>query len=130
MVWLRCCNHRGHDDPALNTPSQGNVVENDITVAGMVRDLVLTAAFGEWIHVDSYLRKYVGCHSLRSTLRHDSLWCCCRYGVFAINICMCPCGWNALHTAAHKGDDVMVRGLLNAGEAERYVFHSRSSLMT
>ncbi len=38
-----------------------------------------------------------------------------RYGVLAIDLCMFPTGWNALHVAVAKGDADMTDGLLKAG---------------
>lgn len=38
-----------------------------------------------------------------------------RFGTRTINICMFPSGWNVLHVAARKGDEQMVKGLVDAG---------------
>jgi ankyrin repeat protein len=67
---------------------------DNLSLPQLVRKIVLTASYGDWKHVDNCLR---------------------RYGVFAVNICMFPSGWNALHIAVCKGDEEMVRGLIAAG---------------
>lgn len=65
-----------------------------LTLDAMVMVLYYGALCGSEVDVDSFLRKY---------------------GRFCVDLCMQPCGRNALHAAAATGKAATVRVLLAAG---------------